>query len=428
LLVVVTSLFGKKRSSPRPGVTPTPTPQSQTEITPTLGTEVVPTKVTERLPLTAIAGHKMLTVSSSGTSGSSQFWQIDFTKDGPQKNLLYSLDGKVVELALSNDSNQLAYTYTPLTSDTKTGIQVLDIKSRTATELVNPTEKYYRLPVWSQDNLYLSAWGSGDSASLFDMTTKRRLLDLSPSSGQMGPIVFIPNQAKISYIDNGTLYESEYSGQKKTTIISQLHTLFSNSQPDLHLYSPSTRFVALHNSLGQLIVYDKSTLSQQVLTEGNVNGGSIESFGTAMFFDTSDNLVFSDTKKNSYDPGTDDNPLYYFNPYEKKSTAFFPNPKTPVILSSIRKLHSTRGLLLSVSGFMTFTSTGSLTSNCDYTKFSYSYQETPLTISSTSPFTLLTPDDKYLFNISTNQVSDTFTCAVSGNVDTSSFTHIVWLK
>jgi hypothetical protein len=261
------------------------------------------------------------------------------------------------------------------------------------------------------------------------MTTKRRLIDVNASiGGKITPLVFVPSLPKIAYIEDGVLYESEYSGANKVAVVEKVNTINRFGFPDLPIYSPDSHYVVFHNSLGQLVLLDKIISNQQILAEGNLGLDAPTSFGHALFFDFSNTLIYSDQKKDTYIPGTDDNPLYLYSPFEKKSTPFFTNPKTPVILSSIVPTHNKRQFILHIQGFMVFGSNAQMASNCDYTRYTYNYSSYVESIPLFSPFSLFSPDDKYIFDLKSGQVADTASCAISGTVDTIQFTDVAWLE
>jgi len=430
LLLVLTLLRRRSQNPVRPLPSPTPVAQHPS-LTPSPSPVQPPAdgKIS-RLALTNLAGHQL--IIASGT----RLWLVDFTLQGPRKTLLLDAKYRILDLSLSPNRQWLAFTYTdrnpPGRENTypPTGLQVMDLRDKTATEFISLDSQSIRYPVWSSDSLYLSVWNNGVSSVLFDMTNKRRVMDLPAIGGtKMGQIVFIPNQNKVSYVQNGNLYEVEYGGENNIQLIqgvSPVREVAAGPQlPDPPLYSTDGRFIAFHNSLSQLVLYDRQDGSFQTLAEGS---GSY-SFGEAITYSPDSRLlVYYNLKKEVYSPGLDDNPVYILRLEDKTGQPFFADRKTSISLTSPLPDSSRQKILFHDRGFQVFKVDGNMQSNCGYTGFGYSYYSWGGGLDYSTPLKVWTPDGRYILAASTRQIADTLSCAVSGPFDPDPIDLTIWVK
>ena len=416
VLLIITAIITQLRSN-RGGLaalTPTPTPNQSSSSSDS--SQITPTPLeAKRLALTELEGHKLI------VSSQSSLWTISFTVEGPRRSQLFTAKNKIIDLSLSPTGKLLALVTASDSARLNTGLTVLNLDDASFTDLVTPEEaKSISDPVWSSDGLYLAVWNQGKSTTLFDMTTKRRLLDITPSSSSpIGHIVFVPNQAKISYVDAGNLIESEYSGDKKTQVTDGLNPVRTSPDgtaiPDLHLYSPNTTPIAFHNQLGQLVLFDRKDSSRQILAESN----SGNPLGYALFFDPDANLVYFSLTKDVYAPGVDDNPLKVYVRSKKSAQPFFSYPKTPVDLRSLIPDPLKRKAVAHNQGYTVVSSLGQIQANCDHVTFTYAF---------TSPSRVWSTDSKYLLSLSDNQIADSTSCSITAPFDPQKFDLAVWLK
>ena len=434
MLVLLLVALVLKPSRPRPGpAVPIPTPTADQPTPETTPVPTTPSEVT-RLPLTNLAGHSMVAAQKG------QLWRFDFTPQGPRKYLLLQKDAVIADLSLSPSGKLLALTFAAPGSDLSaqnsppTGLSVLDLADKSETEFISIKDQSVRYPVWSPDSLYLAVWNDGRSDVLFAMLSKKTLLTLAaPSDGQIGPIVFVPRKPRFSFVENGVLYESDYSGTR-TQITAGLNAVRTVQNapllPNPHQYSPNTRYIAFHDDLGQLVLYDTSDGSRQILAEWAKDQDVADkfSYGAPVFFDTQNNLVYYDLRKSTYNPGIDDNPLQIYRTNQKTSQPFFANPKTPSTLVSLIPAPSMNQLLMQDTGFRVFSADSSMQANCDYTNFKYRYYSRGGGLDYTSPLKVWSPDSKYLFSIDTNQVAEVSSCAVSAPFDSNQFDIVLWIK
>jgi len=384
-----------------------------------------------------LAGHSLVL-----TSGNS-LWLFEFTPEGPRKTLLKTIPGPVADLAVSPNGKLLAVTFAaaPATVTTspypQTGLTLINLSDKTETEFISPGTKSVRDPVWSSDSLYLAVWNNGQSLDLFDAATKTPRISIAADPGtQVGPPVFVPRQAKFSYVQAGVLYESDYSG-KRTEVTSGVTAVRNVNSPrgpfqlaNPHHYSPNTGFIAFHDSLGQLVLFTRKDGSRQILAEWAKDQAVSDkfSYGAPVFFDAQSNLVYYDLRKPSYEPGVDDHPLYIYNTAAKSSRLFFDNPKVPVNLVSLIPAPDQSRVLINLTGFQVFSSSAGQQANCDYTGFTYAYHSAGGGIYYTSPLKVWSPDNKFLFSLGTNQIAEVTTCAVSASFDAQNFDHAIWVK
>jgi hypothetical protein len=433
IILIVLAVFRPRRATPPP-LLPLPTPPSNQEVTVTPVSRITPEVA--RLPLTDLAGRNLVLASGS------DLWLFEFTTQGPRKSQLAKLDGRVADLAVSPNGKYLAVTFAPTTADfngpqyPKTGLLVIDLldPKKADTELIPLDTKSVRHPVWSSDSLYLGVWNDGQSLNLFDIAAKTTRLDIvAPAGTQVGPPVFVPKKAMVSYVQGGTLYQSDYTGTRTavTDGLNAVRSIQGRSQlPNPHHYSPNANFVAFHDSLGQLVVLDIKGKTRQILAEWAKNQDIADkfSYGAPVFFDTLNTLVYYDLRKASYSPGVDDNPVFVYSPTKKASTPFFPNPKTPVNLVSLLPLPDQDKFLIHDTGFRVYKSNSDMLANCDYTGFTYAYYSAGGGIDYTSPLKVWTSDGEYIFSLGTNQVADVSSCAVSAPFDSQRFEFSIWTK
>lgn len=397
----------------RPRSTPPAVPQI-TSITPTASdqpsdqTPVSPSPQISRLPITALAGHKLITAYQD------KLWLTEFTLEGPRKVMLSDVKFQIKDLSLSPNRQLLAFTYgNP--DQSSTGLQVLNLKDKSVTDLIPLSSQVYSHPTWSSDSLYLSIWSPSRSALLFDMTVKRRQLEVTGST--VGQIVFVPGAARISYALDGQLIEVDYAGATEKKILDGINaTRPSSSTPDLHYYSADAGFIAFHNTLNQLVLFSRADSSLQVLAEGT--GGA--SFGEVLTIDPTGLLVHTNYGKESYLPGQDDNPIYIYNLWDKTTKPFFQNRKTVILPSTAVPDPKSQNLLLQHQGFVVFSASGSQHANCDYTSFTYNTSSRPLQVWS--------PDAKYILSLDHRQIADSTSCAISGPFDPDLFYLAVWAE
>ena len=443
LLLVLVVLVGlvlalRPRSpQPLPVVIPPPvgTPAQSSDQSPTPAGEE--SSAVSRLPLTTIRGHTLLLASGSS------LWSYDFTPEGPRKSLYKTIDGQVADLSLSPSGRLLAVTFAAPSTDLlqppypKTGLTIIDLTTNSDTVYIPLSTKAVRYPAWSADSQYLAVWNDGQSIQLFDMTTKTpRLEVVAPSGTQLGPPVFVPRRPAFSYVENGTLYESDYLG-KRTEItqgITSIRTVQGSrgqfQLPNPHLYSPNSAYIVFHDTLGQLILFYRGDASRQILAEWAKDQAVADkfSYGAPVFFDPSDNLIYYDLRKSSYQPGIDDNPLNVYQPAQKSGQPFFSNPKIPIYLVSMIPGPAADRFLVSESGFRIFRSNSAMLANCEYTGLTYAYYSGGGGLDYTSPLKVWSPDSRFIFSIGTNQVADTTTCSVSVPFDSNRFEHAIWIK
>lgn len=383
-------------------VIPTPTPIISARIT-----GPPPENVRPRLALTDLAGHSLI------TSFANKLWQLDFTSTGPRKTLLLDVQARILDMALSPDSTRLAFTFS--SDSVHSGLRILDLRDSSLTEFVGLGDgKNVRNPVWSSDNLYLSTWNSGKSDLLYDMTTKRQLLELTASgSGTLGPIVFVPTRPRISYVSSNHLYESDYAGSTPVQLI-------DNISPSLHYYSPDTRFIAFHNLLGQLVLYDRVNGSEQILSEAN---SSNQSFGQVVAFSPG-SLIYLDLKKDSYNPSSDPNPLYTFSLIDKSVQPLLTDRTSPMSLGSPFEDNTFTQIMVHYHGFRIYSFSGTLISNCDITDLGYDSSS----LYPGSPLSVWSPDGKYLLAAHSPQIANSSTCALTFPYDIDTPDQALWLK
>ncbi|TSC85265.1 MAG: hypothetical protein G01um101416_1003 [Microgenomates group bacterium Gr01-1014_16] len=308
----------------------------------------------------------------------------------------------ILDLALSPDKDKLAFTFGTET----TGLKVFGMKEGKTTEFIPATERI-RYPVWSTDSIYLAAWNSGRSNILFDMVTKRRQLEIEASGSaepNLGKIVFLSNQPKISYVENGSLYEMEYTGGKKVKIVDGV----SPTSP--HYYSMDSRFVVFHNSSNQLMLFNKSTGSIQMLAESD----SGNPFGRVVAFaGDKPTLVY-------YNGGSSGNQFYSYNANNGSGEPFFKNRQTVLPFTSMLANKSRQKLLVVEGGFDTYTVGGVREAYCPYTQLSYDYGYF-------AP-ELWSPDGQFVLSPKTAKIAGLNNCSLSGEFVSEIPDQVIWLK
>lgn len=434
MIVLLLAALILRPSRPRPQpVAPSPTPSQDQPVSETSPSPAPPPEIT-RLPLTDLAGHSLLAVTGG------QVWLFEFTPQGPRKSLILEKDAKIADLAVSPNGKLLAITFAAPGADLAAskyppaGLSVISLADKIETEFISLQDLPARYPIWSADSLYLGVWNDGRSSILFDMTTKRTLITLTaPAGGQIGPLVFVPRKPRMSYVENGTLYESDYSGTraKVTDGVIAMRTVQNAPQlPNPHQYSTSTRYIAFHDSLGQLVIYDTTDASRQILAEWAKDQDVADkfSYGAPVFFDNRNNLIYYDLRKSTYTPGIDDNPLFIYTPSQKTSRPFFANPKTPTVLVSLIASPTSDAVLVEDAGFRVFSASSAMQANCDYTGFKYRYYSRGGGLDYTSPLKVWSQDSQYLFSLDTNQVAKVSSCAISAPFDSQTFDLASWIK
>lgn len=424
ILALVVVLLAVKPPQPQriavyPPPSPVPTSPSESPVSSLAG----PSPAAPRLPLTDLAGHQLITAFQN------KLWLIAFTPQGPSKTLLLDVGNPVVDMSLSPNAKLLAFTYADAASYIpgsavfpKTGLKVLDLTSIQPTELITLGNQSIRRPTWSSDSVYLSVWNNGDSDTLFDMTDKRRILDLTPTGSRIGPIVFVPGQAKFSFIDNGSLYEVQYTVDTRNKILDKANAIlnFPNLPPvpDTQIYPSAglSNYIIYHNNLGQLVLFNKQSSASQTLAESSPGPYP---YGNLVAFDDL-RLVYYNLGQDRYTPGIDDNPLYIYTLSSGSGRPFFTNRKTPISLTGLWPDPNHLHLLLQNSGFQVYSLNGDLQADCPYTNLSNG--------DIYSPQTLWSPDSKFILSAKTVQIADPFSCAVTTQFDSDTPDLVLWVK
>ncbi len=409
----------------RPAYTPPPAivrPTIPTSPTATPSGQIVNPDA-PRLSLNTIEGRKLVTVSES------KLWIYEFTREGPRRSLLFDPKGEVLELALSPNRNLLAFTYTtsgtPTPSGTNfpsTGLSVLDLRDKSITEYETLGKNIIRRPTWSSDSLYLATWNHGQSLFVFDAVAKKRVLEIN-SSAALGQVAFIPDQARISYVEGNTLYESEYTGTHKTTILTDAtpNRVTPSGQliPDRHFFLGNSNQFVYHNNLGQLVLYRRSDTSRIILAEAS--SGQYYPYGEYVSFNPrNDQLVYINLGKEVYVAGPDDNPLYYFDINSRSGNPFFPVRKTPITITGLMPDPSSSKILMANPGFRVFSHDGRMLSNCEFTNILNDYTYDPQRFWSL--------DSKYIFSEKTFQVADVDSCAITAPIEPNPPSLSIWVK
>lgn len=429
ILMIIVSLTSSQRNR---GLSQLPVPTQSIKnpnITPTSTPNQIPvTPVPPRLPLSELSGKKIL------TSVGGDLFITTFTPDGPRKTLFFDTKNeKIVDVSVSPNGNLVAYTFTDptlqgdLNSFPKTGLNVVNVTTGDVTKYVSLEDNIaVRRPTWSADGIYLAVWNSGKSSTLYDMTNKSSPLEISTDPA--GQFVFVPSLSKFSYVENSTLYEIEYSGKKKESIlenISPVRSLIAGQiLPDPHFYSPDGSSVAYHNNIGQLVVYSsREGKSFQTLAEGmpSRTSSGYFSFGDVIGFDSASRyLVYTNLGKEVYVPGPDDNPVYIYDLAKRTSTPFFKNRKESVDLGGIYVNKSKNKILFSGSGYKVFEFDGTMTSNCENTTVSND--------NTYAPERLWSKDNKYFLSRKTFQITNTTNCEISAAIDPAIPDHAIWMN
>lgn len=344
-----------------------------------------------RLPLTALVGHQLIMVFEQ------KIWMIDFTVQGPRKTMLVDVGQPIFDLALSPDRKKLAFTFGPNT----TGLKVLDMITNETTEYIPATENI-RYPNWSSDSIYLAVWNSGRGNILYDMVVKRRQLEIEASGS--GQIVFLSNRPKISYVENGSLYEQEYGGNNKTKVIDGVSYL------DPHYYSTDNNFVVFYNEAKQLMLYGKVKGSMQMLAESDLGKpfGSVVTFA----FDSPTLVYYNGVDK--------ENSFYTIDAKTGKGKPFPEVRKVALPYANVLSHKSRQRLLVVDGGFSTYRFDGIREAYCPYTNLSYDFGY-PVP-------DLWSPDAKFVLSPKEVKIASLNNCALTAPFDTVVPTHIIWLK
>ena len=430
VLVLVISSISNSTKKKSPNVTTSPTPLVQNpNISPTQTPVLVPiTPMPPRLPLPELSGMQIMTVNGG------EIWLTSFTVEGPKKSLFLKTEDKIVDLSVSPDGNNVAFTFTSkdLSGDIntfpKTGLKVVKVLTKQITEYVTLEDNIaVRRPTWSGDGIYLSVWNSGKSSTLYDMTNKSSPLEIF--NNPAGQIVFVPNLSTYSYIDNNALYEVDYSRNKKVKIVENINPVRSliagQLLPDPQMYSSDGLNIAFHNNVGQLVLYTGTKRERffQTLAEGMPSRTSTGyySFGDAIGFDVSKRyFVYSNIGKEVYVPGPDDNPIYIYDLVKNTSEPFFANRKESVNLGGIYVDPTKNKILFSGDGYKVYRFNGTQISNCENTVVSND--------NTYAPERLWSKDGKYFISRKTYQITNTENCAISSVIDPVIPEQVVWFK
>lgn len=422
LLVLFVLFLLLKKTSPRPvSLAPAATPASSAFPLSTGNPSPGVAPVAPRLPLTVLSGHQLITAAAG------KLWLIDFTAQGPRKTQLLDVKNQIMDISLSPNRQFLAYTYADsakyspaMAGFPKTGLSVMDLSTHVATEFIPIGDLSIRRPTWSPDSVYLAVWNNGSSDTLFDMTNKRRVKDLASAASHLGQIVFVPGQAKFSYVDGGVLYEVPYTVDDKTKVVEGVNSILSFTGqpllPDLHYYPGSSAYLLYHNTRGQLILFNRGDSSTQILAE-SIPGYP---FGGVVTYNSEGILVYYNQGQDHYTPGIDDNPLYIYNLSDRSGRPFFANRKTPVSMSTLTPDPNHAHLLVTNTGFQVYSLSGNMEADCPYTVLNNS--------ASYAPETLWTPDSKYVLSTKSVQVVDAFSCAITTEFDDVTPDLAIWLK
>ncbi len=423
ILLILAIIVSVAKSINRRNIIVSPPPVTSTSpvVLPTQTPPQIPiTPIPPRLPLTELSGYQLLTTSDR------KIWLTEFTSVGPRKSLFLDLGQNIVDLSLSPNGQLLAFTYSDSSqseSYPKTGLKVMNIITKEVTEFIPLASTSVRRPTWSSDSIYLAVWNNGKSVVLFDMTNKSRPLQIDSSS--IGQIVFVPGAAKFSYVDNSNLIESEYTGVAKTKLLGGVNALrglkAGEILPDLHYYTPDNRYLIFHNSLGQLVLYNRADASQQILAEGNPAGSQsgYYSFGEVIGIDAQ-RLVYYNLGKQVYVAGPDDNPLYIFNFINKIGQPFFSNRKEAITLDGFYPDPTGQKILFADQGFRVFSYDGRMLSRCENTALKND--------NTYAPGRLWTPDGKYFLSRKTFQIVNTNNCAITSTVESTIPETAIWIK
>lgn len=374
-----------------------------------------------------------------------------FITNGKSNEKVADLDGDIITAIPSHNSLKIAVTNKSkeepgMFDYYKTKLSIINLSTKKITPIMSDEDKVINYQTWSSDNKYLAFWvNSGEESFVYDIQEEKPIFSVkgTKSISPVSPIVFGKQSAKIAFIQDKILYESDITGENKQLIVKDAEATRwvheGPALPNIPIYSPDNKSLLYYNSKGDLLIINKDTNSSKKIESGIISeiGGGYSPNAFAVNFITDNLLLFYAYSNGNYSYG-DPPPTHIFDINTNQIMTYSPNEgllkmgsaDLNSLFISPDKNSIVAHSVYTGQGLDVYNKSGQLVKGCSQKDFRYSFYNWGGGPNYASVFTVWSPDSKYILSESTNKnilsVLDSKDCKIYTVLNTP-FNFAIWM-